>query len=182
MEQLFYILAPFVTLLYKFLGYNKWIDKATGRKLRISGLKRLQTCTGYPDSWIFDDDKDTAEFTALMKSIKSNTKSEKLKTVFKEGHLPTLIVTAGDPYQISGIDSKWNLQEKTYYSSNHPVMVIFGVNRQGGNGKGEKACTLGELEKWIEDEKKTREFWIGTFAISLLSIGLTLGRLAYKKN
>jgi hypothetical protein len=181
MELLFYILAPLVTLLYKFLDYNKWIDKITGRELRISGLKRLQTCTGFPDGWIYDDEKDAAEFTALIKAIKANTKSEKLKAVFKEGHLPTLIVTAGEPYQINGIDPNWNLHEKKYYSNNHPVMVIFGVNRQGGNGKGEKACTLGELDKWIEDEKKTREFWIGAFVISLLSVGLILGRLAYKK-
>jgi hypothetical protein len=156
------------------------VDKITGRELRISGLKRLQNCTVFPEGWIFNDNIDTAEFNALIKTIKANTKSKKLQSVFKREHNPTLIMTAGDPYQISGIDPKWDLQEKSFYTNNYPVMVIFGINRNGGSGKGEKACTLGELEKWIDDEKKNREFWIGSFAIYLLSIGLIIGRLAYK--
>lgn len=180
MELLFYILAPIITLLYKLLDYNKWIDKVTGRTFRISGLKRLQTCTGFPNGWIYNDEKDKEEYTALMKIIKENTKSEKLKSILKKESQPSIIITAGDPHILNGIDPKWELHEKAYYSNNHPVMVIFGVSREGGSGKGEKACTLGDLEKWIEDEKRTREFWIGAFAISLLSIGLIIGRLAYK--
>lgn len=176
MELVFYILAPAVALLYKLLDYNKWIDYMTRRSYRLAGLERLKTTGGYPKGFIFDDKKNATEFKALIKIIKSNTKSEKLKMVFKEGHRPSLITTGGDPYKINGIDERWDLHEKTFYSSSHPVIVLFGVSRKGGNGKAEKACTLGELEKWIEDEKRKREFWVGTFAISLLSIGLILRR------
>ena len=93
-----------------------------------------------------------------------------------------MIVTAGSPHQIEGVDPKWQLNEKTFYSNNHPVMVIFGVERLGGDGKGEKACTIGELQKWIEDEKRTREFWIGSFSITLLSIGLIIRKFTIQKN
>ena len=75
MEIIFYLLAPITTLLYKFLDYKKLIDKISGRELRISGLKRLESCTGFPDAWIYNDSKDSREFNALIKSIiKKNDK------------------------------------------------------------------------------------------------------------
>jgi hypothetical protein len=181
MELLLYISAPAVILVYKVLDYFKLIDKLTKRSLQLSALKRLKNPTGYPDGWIFNDPKDAPEFEALYKLIKKRTESKKLETIFKDGYSPSLITVGGTPFHLDGLDPNWAQNEKAFYSNNHPIMIVFGIDRSGGEGKGEKACTLGELEKWIEDEKRNIEFWVGSFTMSILAIGLIVGRVKFKQ-
>jgi hypothetical protein len=55
---------------------------------------------------------------------------------------------------------------------------VFDVERTG-NSKGTiiKVCTLREIGKWLDDEKRKREFWIGVIIISILSIASIIWRL-----
>ncbi|QHC49798.1 hypothetical protein EKK97_09525 [Billgrantia tianxiuensis] len=49
-------------------------------------------------------------------------------------------------------------------------MYLFNVTRYGGQGKGERVCTLGELEKWLADEKDVRKYYLGAVALGFIAI------------
>lgn len=74
-----YTLGPVIVLIYKVLEYYNFWNYISNRKYALSGLDRLKSPTGYPKSWIYDEDTDKKEFEALFKRIKRNTKVDKLK-------------------------------------------------------------------------------------------------------
>lgn len=178
-EIILYTLAPVIAFVYKILDFYKIIDKMSGRELRILGLNRLKLVTGYPKGWIYNESDDKIIFNALFKIISKNTKSEKLKKVLDKNITPSLICVVGLPNEINGIDPNWEIHERSFYSGNQPVMLIFNINKTNQNqiGKGERACTLEELGKWIDEEKRNREFWIGTVSITIISISLLISKL-----
>lgn len=148
-----YTLGPIIVLVYKVLEYYGFWNYISGRKYAISGLRRLNSTSGYPISWIGNEGDDKREFNALLKRIKRNTKEVKIKNILKEGHKPSLLVTGGSPILLEGIPKEWPQEQTCFYSSSHPVIMMFGVSKIGrGNGKAEKCCALGELEKWIDSK------------------------------
>jgi hypothetical protein len=174
---LLYILAPVIAAGYKALDYWGVLDKYTGRTKAVKGLERLKSTAGFPVNTLFDDNEDRDVFDPLYTRIAQKTKSDKIKAALLEGHRPSLIGTVGQPIAIEGVPPDWGLEERFFYSQNHPVLFFFGVNRQGGQGKGDKVCTLAELDKWLDQEKKDREFWVGVVVVTLLSTASVLFRL-----
>lgn len=173
-----YILGPVVVLAYKLMEHFGFWNFISGRKFALSGLERLKTTTGYPKSWLYNKDNDRKEFKAIYKRIKKRTEEEKIKQVLKDGNKPSLLTTGGNPFVLAGVPDEWEQKNKTYYSPNHPIIMIFGVEKNGqSKGKGERCCSIGDLEKWITDEKKRWDFWIGILVLSLFSIASVVWRL-----
>ena len=175
---LLYTLGPIIVLIYKILEYYNFWNYISKRKYAISGLERLKSPTGFPKSWIYNEDTDKKEFNALLKRIERNTKIDKIKIILNEGNIPSLLTTGGNPIPFQGIPPEWEQENKAFYSSNHSVLMIFGVKKNGnGKGKGERCCTLGELEKWIDSEKKEWDFWVGVVVMTIFSIASIIWRL-----
>jgi len=173
-----YTLGPIIVLIYKILEYFSFWDFITKRKYALSGLERLKSPSGFPKSYIYNEDADKKEFKAIFKRIKRNTKVVKIKNALKEGNKPSLLTTGGNPIPFQGIPPEWEQENKAFYSSNHPVLMIFGVTKKGtGKGKGKRCCTLGELEKWIDSEKKKWDFWLGVVVMTIFSIASIIWRL-----
>lgn len=175
---LLYISGPITILIYKVLEYYNFWNYITKRKYALSGLDRLKRPYGYPKSWICNNTTDKKEFNAILERVKRNTKIEKIKEVLKDGNIPSILTIGGDPIILNGVPTEWEQEDKTFYSSNHPIIMIFGVTKSGNlNGNGERCCTLGELEKWIDSEKKKWDFWLGVVVMTIFSIASIVWRL-----
>lgn len=173
-----YTLGPITMLLYKVLEYYKFWDCITNRKYAISGLERLKNGSAYPISWIFNDENNKKEFNALFNRIKKNTQAENIKSLLIDGFKPDLLATAGMPIIIGGINPEWKQEYKAFYSSNHPILMTFKVNICGETIiKGDRCCSIGELEKWIDNEKKKWDFWLGVVVMTIFSIASIIWRL-----
>ena len=173
-----FFIPPVAAILYRWLEHIGVIDKVTGRSFAIDGLKRLQSSSGYPTSWIYNKDNDQKIFAALEKRISKKTSMPKIQKVIKEGHKPKLISTAGSPIEISGVPPDWPQEERLCYLPNQPILYVFDAPGTKTGGKGDKACTLEELETWLQEEKDNRLFWLGVFALGLVSIAFTVLRLS----
>jgi hypothetical protein len=173
-----YILGPIIVVIYKILEHFNFWNYLTNRKYALSGLERLKRPSGFPESFIYNEDPDKKEFKALFKRIKRKTKVVKIKKVLKDGYEPSLLTTVGNPILLQGIPPEWEQENRSFYSSSHSVLMSFGVTKNGdGQGKGERCCTLGELEKWIDSEKKQWDFWLGVVVMFIFSIASIILRL-----
>jgi hypothetical protein len=165
-----FLAPPALTLLYAVLEHFKVLDRWFGRDHAIEGLERLRSGSGFPKSWIFDDAQDKACFVQLEKRISKMTRSKTIKAILSKGVRPSLITVAGQPVLLTGVPANWETTDKLIYLSGHPVLYTFGVTRSGGEGKADRACSLGELEKWLNDEKERRKFFLGAVALGIISI------------
>lgn len=173
-----FLVPPLLAIVYAHLEHFGKLDQWCGRKAAIEGLNRLKSASGYPDSWIYNDEKDLALFTALEKRISKKTQVERVRKVLTDGHRPSCITIGGGPIPIAGVPPEWESAQKAAYTSAHSVMYLFGVTRAGGNGKAERVCTLGELEKWLTDEKDARKYYLGAVALGLISTTFIVLRFA----
>jgi len=111
--------------------------------------------------------------------------SKKTASALKQAGLkPLLITVGGAPLQLSALPPEWEQKDRAYYSSGHPVLVIYGsfIDDQGGisDGKAERVCSLGELTEKLEREKANWRFYVGTLMMALLSVALIILRFAMK--
>lgn len=164
-----YILGPLIALIYKILEYCNFWNFISGRDKALLALNKLKTPTGYPESFIYNRDGSAQEFQELLKRISKNTSREKISKALESGCIPSLLTTGGSPIILNGLPEEWEQEEKTYYSPNHPILMVFEEHK-----KGDVCCTLGELEKWIDDEKSRWNFWLGVVLISIFSIASIL--------
>jgi len=171
-----FLTPPLLAILYAVLEHTGKIDLWLGRKDAIEGFERLKSPAGYPVSWIYNDEQDHRHFVALEKRITKKTTVTKLKKVLDSGSLPSCITVAGKPISINGVPEEWDQSLTSVYTHSHSIVYLFGVARNGGNGKGERACTIGELEKWLADEKDARKYYIGALALGFIAVALILIR------
>lgn len=169
---------PVIAILYRLLEHRGVIDKVTGRGLALDGLNRLKSTSGYPRSWIYNKDDDQQTFSALEQRISKKTSMPKIQAVIKQGRKPKLISTAGNSIEISGVPQNWPQEERCCYLPNQPVLYVFDAPDSKTGEKGDKACTLEELEIWLKEEKDNRLFWLGVFALGVVSIAFLLLRLS----
>lgn len=172
-----FFIPPVIAILYRWLEHTEAIDKLTGRSLALDGLKRLKSSSGYPNSWIYNKDDDQQIFAALEKRISSKTLMPKIQQVVKQGHKPKLISTAGSPLEIQGVPPDWPQEERFHYLPNQPILYVFDAPGTEIGEKGEKACTLEELETWLQEEKDSRLFWLGVIVLGIVSITFLVLRL-----
>lgn len=173
-----FFVPPVLAIAYRWLEYVGAIDKVTGRSLALEGLSRLKSTSGYPKSWIYNKDDDKQIFVQLEKRISNKTLVKKMQQVIKQNHRPKLISTAGRPIEIAGVPPEWSQEERYSYLPNQPVLYVFDAPGTKTGEKGDKACTLEELENWLQNEKDSRLFWLGVIALGMVSIALVVLRLS----
>jgi len=166
------ITPPLLALLYAVAEYTGWLDRVTGRKAAVEGLRRLRTTTGYPLAWVYNDPDDRAEFDALEKRITKKTQFENVKKLSLKGLRPSCILVGGDPIGITGVPTEWPIEYQRVFLPEHSIMYMYGVSRAGGVGKIERVCSIGELDKWLAEERDSRKYKIGSLSIGLISLTL----------
>ena len=102
----------------------------------------------------------------------------KIQHIIKQGHKPNLISIAGNPVEINGVPPEWPQDERFVYLPTHPILYVFDAPNETSKDKADKACTLGELETWLQEEKDSRLFWLGVIALGIISITLLVLRLS----
>jgi hypothetical protein len=172
-----FLAPPALTIAYSMLEYAGKLDDWTGRRSALSGLERLISASGSPISWIYDDEQDRAVFHALEKRISKRTTEAKVRRALAEGHRPGCITVGGLPMALAGVPDDWPAARKRVYTPSHPVLYLFDVDRSGGKGKGERVCSLGELERWLAEEKDRRAYYLGAVALGIISLTFIAIRL-----
>ena len=162
-ENLLILAAPLLIILYRVIKQIGVWDKLVGRDKALEGLKRLRSTAGYPVSFIYDKQQDIKVFEALFQRMRKHCEKLKIRDVLDDKFRPYLIATAGDPIEIKGLPPDWSLEERFFYPDNQPVLIVFktpenldGTDKQ--NNKGDKVCTLGELNTWLNEEKESTRF------------------------
>jgi hypothetical protein len=180
-----FIISPLITLIFGLGEYFKWWDNLSGRSKALLGFDRLQSVTGFPRGFLYNDEQDKPIFKAVERRIAQNTRDQNLRQILAEGHRISLITVVGEAQAIRGVPQDWKQEARCFYPAEQPVLVGFNVSRQGSDqsqpGQGIRACTLGDLRDWLNEEKEQRKFWVGTVATSCLSIGCILLRLSWQQ-
>lgn len=171
-----FLSPPIIAVAYALLEYYGVLDKLTGRKYAVEGLKRLQSTAGYPVSMIYDDDKDARVFLAVTKRVLRRTRIV-VKDDSGKAVKPTGVSVAGKAVALDGVPNDWPQEQRFVYTSQHPILLLYGAKRGASGGKAHRACGLGEFDKWLSEEKETRKHWVGAIAIGLISMGLIVLRL-----
>lgn len=173
-----FVAPSLIALIYAMLEHTGYLDQVTGRKDAVDALARLKSAAGFPVSFLYDDDQDSRLFTALEKRISKN-----VPVVAKNGDVikqarPSCITVAGQPVPLNGVPNEWPQECRFAYLSEHSVMYLFGVARTGNQkaGKALRVCTLGQIEKWLTEEKDARKHWVGAVAIGLISVAFVFLR------
>ncbi len=176
------IAGPAIVIIYLTLDHFGIVDKLTKQDVIETAIARLENTGGYPSTYIYNDSIDKRYFTAIFKLIKKNrnyirgsAKEMDILRILDEGHIPSLIATAGKPIKIEGVVDAWPQEDRFFYTDNHPILMIFNSPRKGSaNGKGGKVCSLGELKKWAKNSKLNLTYIIGGLGVSLFTVAITL--------
>ncbi len=182
-EVILSVTAPVVGLLYAIGEYSGILDRLSGRKQALTGLRRLQDATGFPRSWIFAEGSDLRVFNALLSRLRKHVSKETASAFKQAGLKPFLISVGGEPLHLNGVPADWQQKDRVYYSSGHPVLLIYGSRVDHGsvsNGIAERVCSVGELTNQLEREKANWRFYVGALMTALLSVALIIIRFAMK--
>lgn len=172
-----YLLGPLIVLLYKVLEHFQVFDKITGRDKAISGIKRLKSATGFPQSWIYENKNEDKEiFNALYSRILKKLGNNYFSEIENNGFKPEIITIAGNPFPIEGVPKEWKQEEKFSYTHNHPILLTF-KNNEHDEQKAIRVCSLGELEGWISSEKKHWNFIVGICVLFVFTSASVIFRL-----
>jgi len=180
-ENLLILAAPLLIIVYRVIKQIGVWDKLVGRDKALEGLKRLRSTAGYPVSFIYNNQQDIKVFEALLQRMRKHCKELKIGDVLDGEFSPYLIATAGEPIEIKGVPPDWSQEARFFYPDNQPVLIVFktpdnldGTDKQ--NDKGDKVCTLGDLNTWLSEEKDQLDFYIGVILFGSASILITLIR------
>ncbi len=178
------IAAPLIGILYAAGEYFGTWDYFSGRQEALAGLQRLEAVTGYPASWIYAEGTDQRIFASLLRRLRDFVPKDIATALKESGRKPLLITVGGEPLQLTGVPPEWEQKERAYYSTGHPILVIYGLRIEDGSriaeGKAARACSLGELANKLEREKSNWRFYVGTLMTALLSVALIILRFAIK--
>ena len=167
LEPILLLIAPLATLVFALGEQFGWWDRLTGRSKALEGLERLYSAEGYPKTHI-QRDEDRAIFHALERRISPRTSDELMKKRMAEGIVPNAITVVGRPFEVTGLEPR---MKSFVYADIHPVVYLYSFEDQ--NRKHEKVAqvtTLGELTKWLDNEKTDRRFWVVSLIVGILSI------------
>lgn len=169
----FSVMISILTILFAIGERFSWWDYLTGREYAVEGLERLRSAEGYPKSWIYRDKKEDKKiFFSLERRINKYSKETKLRQIVKNNIHPTIITVGGNPLIIYGL--KPGMMNRVY-SSVHPVLYLYFPEKQReGKGKALQVCTLGELQRWLEQEKNALRFWVITILFGSLTVIISI--------
>lgn len=162
-------IVPVLTLLYGFGEHFSWWDKLSGRTAALAGWQRLMSNKGYPVSWIYSDEP---EFLPLEKIINRWTTSHEAVPVIGAGIHPSLISRSDIQTLTTKVPENW--PNPTFVPDTVPVMFLYNVTREGGQGKVARIGSLGDIRRWIDESRNQERFYVSTVLLSLLSIGVAI--------
>lgn len=163
--------VPLISITYACGDLYGWWDKISGRQDVIDGYNRLVSGKGYPEGWIFKDEKD---FFPLYKFIIDNTKNEKVLALEDQGFEPSLITIDG------GGVKKWIAPEDwpDPASTAPETQIILGYPLEPEKIREIKKATwagqIADLNSWIDNARNKERFWVATFLFTLLGITLSI--------
>ena len=172
------LLPPILALAYSVLEHTGCVDQWTGRKHAVAALIRLKTVSGFPESFLYNDERDRQLFTAIESRISKHVPVVKTRGSEQRSAKPSGIAVIGRPIQILGVEDSWPQECRFAYLPEHSVIYLFDAMRNGNINPGQalRVCTLGDIDKWLSEEKDARKYWVGTFALSLISVAFILLR------
>jgi|SRR5690554_369905 len=175
MQLALFLAPPILALIYAVIEHYGIVDSLTGRKKALEGLERLRSTAGFPVSILYDDEKDREIFDEIKKRI---IKRKNIVITHGSGSVvePSAITISGQPIPLLGVPQNWPQEQRFTYAPEQPIMFLYGITRSQGNGKSERACSLIELTKWLEQEKDKRKSIIGAIALTLISIAFIVLR------
>jgi hypothetical protein len=172
-----FLAPPALAVLFGTAEHLGWVDKLTGRAAACEALERLNSTAGHPTSWI-EKNGDGRHYRAIEKRISRLTRSRKLRRVLNEGRQPNFITSAGQPLELTKVPDLWPQEHRFVWLPNTPVMYIFGDASTEKVQKGERACSLAEIEDWLKNEKDSQRYMAGVVVLGLISIALLTARLS----
>ncbi|OZA30015.1 MAG: hypothetical protein B7X93_04910 [Hydrogenophilales bacterium 17-61-9] len=171
-----FLAPPIIAVAYALLEHGGVLDQLFGRKAAQEGLLRLKSTAGYPVSILYDDAADQPMFNALERRISKRVPIEATKGSLRKPAKPTCITIVGKAIPIKGVPEQWPQELRFSYFPNHSILYGFGATRAKGGGQAIRVCTLGEIEKWLAEEKEARKHWVGAVALGLISIAFIVVR------
>lgn len=165
------IAGPAIVFIYLTFDHFGIIDKISNQNIIDIAITRLEVAKGYPSSFIFEDSTKKEHFEILLNFIKKNTKSERTLEILEEGYRPYLIAPAGEPIKLEGVVESWPIENRRFYSDNHPILLIFKYKPKD---KAIRVCSIGELKKWAINRKMNFLYIFGGLGITLFTIAIAL--------
>lgn len=185
-EVLLSLAAPALGLLYAIGEHSGVWDRVFGRTQAFAGVRRLQTATGYPASWIYASGPDRRIFAAMFARLEPLIPRETLQTLRRASYKPVLITVGGTPLPLQGLPPDWEPQDRACYTPGHPLLLIFGpsgldAHNAASHGKVVRVGTLAQLTEQLTNERATWRFYAGTLMVSLLALAFIVLRFALKE-
>jgi len=175
---LLYIAPPIAAATYKGLDYLGLFDYLSNRKYSLIGLKRLKSGAGYPVTFIQRDIKNDRKcFDALLILMKNNIESGLALENLRDGNVPSVITAVGQPIPIGGLPPELEQEKRCFFSNVHPIAMSFPTQNGKDNQKIILCCTIGDIERWIDKQKRCWDFWLGVVIVTLFSIVSIIIRL-----
>ena len=164
-----FAIVPLLSILYGLADICGWTDYIRGRTLATAGLYRLKYGNGYPQTYIYHDEK---EFRAMKSFIDSNTKNPQVAINNKIQPL-SLISVDGGLTRRGPSPPEWPINVDTPESAQ--IMYIYGQERGKGGGTATWVGSILDMRQWIETSRSRERFWVTVVMISILSawIGIT---------
>jgi hypothetical protein len=157
------VIVPLLSILYGLADIFGWTDYITGRAHATAGLQRLKHGNGYPETYIYHDEK---EFCAMKRSIDRNTRNAQV-AVNNKIQPPSLISVDGGLTRRGPTPPEWPINVDTPESAQ--IMYIYGQERGKGGGTATWVGSILEMRQWIETSRNRERFWVMVVMISILS-------------
>lgn len=163
---------PLLALAYNVGAYLQWWDQVFGRKLALAGWSRILDSTGLDRSvWVCDDDE---EYSSLLKFINRSTRNPEVLLRLKMGAKPKCIQRFNVQSLRQSLPPDWPNQ--TFVPESAIVAYLFGGGRKDGQIYLPESKdilwvgTMGDIRRWIEQDRERERFLVSQFFIVLLSL------------
>lgn len=153
--------------------YLGWWEKVSGRKSISQSMDRLKRATAWPEVIIYCDD---FRFPALQKFISQRTSNRDIILRAKQGLIPNSIARMPDGNMNKYFDGNWAKYFAQPQSSLLAYFYEFTMpGRSIDSSKFRIACTVGDVDEWINKARNSERFYFSSLLLGLLSIfGLLL--------
>jgi hypothetical protein len=128
------------------------------------------------------------EFKPLLSRIMDHLTDKESLDYIHSGHPVRGIVTVGETQVVVGVPVSWPREYKAYYSVGMPVELAYDDLPEPGSAQGSRACSIGDLDGWLAEERDNRRLVLGgvvlafiSAAMAVLKHGLTLVQKASPK-
>ena len=169
--------VPLLALSYGTGDHFRWWDDLRGRTSAVAGLNRLARGEGN-ERWLYAHEP---EFSALQRVINSRTENRNIARKVEAGVHFSAITRPATEVLKTGVPESW--PNVNFVPETVPVMYVDVLIRKEGMNlfpnphrvdNTEWVGSVGDVRRWIEDDRNRERFWVSTVLIGMLSIGLAI--------